>query len=74
MNDIDDFIALLRDEFGLQLTRADTELSFDALPGWDSVHLLQLLTLLEQTTGKSISLPEVLEASTLAHVYKLVSS
>ncbi len=74
MKDLDDFIALLRDEFGLSVTREDTQRGFDALPDWDSVHLLRLLTLLEQSTGQRISLPDVLEAASLADVYRLVAA
>lgn len=73
MKDLDDFVALVRDELGLPVTREDTERSLDALDGWDSVYLLRLLTLLEQETGRSVSLPDVLEAPTLGHIYKLVA-
>jgi acyl carrier protein len=71
VNDIDDFVALLRDDLGLDVTRADLDAEFDAVPGWDSVHLLQLLQLLERDTRHSLSLPEMLEAPNLARVYEL---
>lgn len=71
MNDIDDFLALLRDDLGLDVTRADLDTKFDAVPGWDSVHLLQLLQLLERDLSRNLSLPEMLEAPNLARVYEL---
>ncbi|WP_416955837.1 phosphopantetheine-binding protein [Streptomyces sp. Agncl-13] len=71
MNSIDDFVVLVRDETGLEVTRENVEAGFDALPGWDSLHLLTLLTVLERETGRSLSLPDVLEAPSLAHVYAL---
>lgn len=68
---IDDFIALVQDEVGLAVTAQHASLHFDQVPGWDSVHLLSLLTALERKTGRSISLPEILEASNLADIYSL---
>lgn len=37
----------------------------------DSVHLLRLLTVLERETGRQISLPEMLEAQSLQHIFDL---
>ena len=71
MNTIDDFVALVRDELGLPVTHEDVGRELDQVPGWDSVHLLSLLTLLERATGRAISLPEVLEAPSLNHIYCL---
>jgi acyl carrier protein len=68
---IDDFVALVRDELGLPVTAADAGRSFDELPGWDSVHLLWLLTTLERETGRQLSLPDVLEAGSLAQIHAL---
>lgn len=74
MNDLDDLVALVRDELGLPVTRQDADADLDTLPGWDSVLLLQLLTVLEKATGRSLSLPDVLEAPTLARIYQLVAA
>lgn len=71
MNDIHDFVALLRDGLGLQLSDGDVQLSLDNVPGWDSVHLLWLVTTMEETTGRRVSLPDVLEASSLHDIYTL---
>ena len=73
MNTIDDFVALVREEIGLPLELADLDRHFDELPGWDSVHLLQLLTVLEKKTGRRISLPAVLESSSLENIYALAA-
>lgn len=71
MNTIDDFVNIIRDELGLELTTEDIGRSFDEVPGWDSVHLLTLLTVLERTTGRQISMPDVLAASSLERIYSL---
>jgi acyl carrier protein len=74
VNTADEFVDLLRDELGLTVTAADLEVGFDELPGWDSLHLLWLLTLVERRTGRVVSLPEVLEAANLRDLYALVSA
>lgn len=71
MDSIEDFLALVRDELGLPVTSADAEASFDEVEGWDSIHLLALATALERVTGRPLSLPEVLETTSLAGLYKL---
>ena len=72
MKSIDDFVSLVRDETGIEVTVADVGSDFDELPGWDSLHLLTLLTVIERETGQSLSLPDILEAPSLEHVYRLV--
>ncbi|MES9544135.1 MULTISPECIES: acyl carrier protein [unclassified Actinomadura] len=74
MNTIDDLVALVRDELGLPVTVETAGLEFDSLPGWDSVHLLWLLTVLEERTGRSLSMPDLLEAASLESVYALVAA
>ncbi|KJE20159.1 phosphopantetheine-containing protein [Frankia torreyi] len=71
MTTVEEFVALVRDELGLPISADDIESSFDEIPGWDSVHLLWLLSILEQRTGRSVSLPDVLEASSLRGIYAL---
>jgi acyl carrier protein len=71
VNTIDDFVELVRDELGLAVTTETVGVAFDRLDGWDSVHLLALLTALERATGRRLSLPDVLETSSLAGVYDL---
>ncbi|MFE2410978.1 acyl carrier protein [Kitasatospora sp. NPDC059408] len=69
MKSIDEFADLLRDELGLHVTAEQIGAGFDQVPGWDSVHLLALLTVLERETGRRISFPDVLEAASLRDVY-----
>lgn len=68
---IDDFVALLRDEIGLSVTAQDITLGLDDLPGWDSVHLLHLATILADRTGRTFSLADLLSVTSLAGVYAL---
>jgi acyl carrier protein len=71
MSTIEEFVELLRDQFGLHVTSDDVDKSFDELPNWDSLHLLWLVMLLERRTGREISMPDVLEAPNLKHIYTL---
>ncbi|WP_031525362.1 acyl carrier protein [Streptomyces sp. NRRL F-5123] len=74
MNTLDEFVSVIRDELGLPVTVDDASRGFDELPGWDSVHLVWLLSVLERRTGRSVSLPDVLEARDLAGIYSVVSA
>ncbi|GGO90963.1 acyl carrier protein [Wenjunlia tyrosinilytica] len=74
MNTIDDFVALVRDELGLPVTRENIAAALDDLPGWDSVHLLSLVALLERETGRMLPMPELFEATSLEHVYRLAAA
>ena len=71
MNNLDEFVTLVRDEIGLPVSAGDVNLAFDRLPGWDSVLLLRLVTVLERETGRGISSPDVLQAPNLARIYDL---
>ncbi|MFG2911041.1 MULTISPECIES: phosphopantetheine-binding protein [unclassified Kitasatospora] len=73
MNTIDDFLTLVHAEIGLSLTPDSLALGFDELPGWDSLHLLTLLTALERETGQQVSMPKVLEAGSLRDIYELTA-
>ncbi len=71
MTSIDNFLTLVNAEIGLNLGKEDIGRDFDQLAGWDSLHLLTLLTALEQATGHSVSMPDVLEATNLEDIYDL---
>nr|UPI48931.1 acyl carrier protein [Micromonospora sp.] len=71
MNTLDEFRTLLRDDLGLPVTEEDLAVPLDQVPGWDSVHVLSLLTLLERRTGRSLPLSWFLEASTLTEIFGL---
>ncbi|CAL9284903.1 acyl carrier protein [Streptomyces olindensis] len=70
MNTIDDLVVLIRDELGLAVSVQDAERPLDEIAGWDSVHLLWLTAALERRTGRSVSLPDLLEAGTLGGIYQ----
>ncbi|MCD0451748.1 phosphopantetheine-binding protein [Actinocorallia sp. API 0066] len=69
MTTIDEFVSLVQDELGLDVTPEDVGRSLDELAGWDSLHLLTLATLLERTTGRSLVLTDLLEARSLERIY-----
>jgi acyl carrier protein len=74
VNTLDDFMTLVRDELGLPVTAEDAGRDLDQVAGWDSMYLLSLLAALERRTGRSLSLPELLDASSLADIYALAAS
>jgi hypothetical protein len=74
MNDVNDFIVLVREELGLPIEPEVLDTAFDDLDSWDSVHLLKLLGVVESASGKSVSVPRVLRARSLREVYEVVSS
>jgi acyl carrier protein len=73
VNGIAGFVAILQDELGLSVTQDDVGKSLDRVAGWDSVHLLELLAVLERETGRHVSLPDALTASSLAEIYACVA-
>jgi acyl carrier protein len=68
-----DFVGILRDEIGLDIGEPDLGRALDELAGWDSVHLLALLVLLEKETGTPLSLPDFLDAGSLESIYEMVT-
>jgi acyl carrier protein len=73
MNSLDGFVTLVRDELGLEVTRDSVGADLRDIPGWDSVHLLALLVILERETSRQLSMPDVLEAGSLEHIYELAT-
>ncbi|MGP4028928.1 hypothetical protein [Actinomadura sp. 3N407] len=71
MTSIDDFLVLVHDEIGLTIGPEHADLPLDQVPGWDSMHLLALLSALERETGRPISLPDVLEARNLHEIHEV---
>ncbi|MFF4764718.1 acyl carrier protein [Streptomyces sp. NPDC001292] len=74
MNTLEDFIALVRDELALPVTVEDAGRGLHELPGWESIHLLRLVTVLEDRTGRSVSVVDLLEAPSLESIYGLVAT
>ncbi|GGL05876.1 acyl carrier protein [Streptomyces flaveus] len=66
-----DFVGTVRDELGLPLADDQVGVDFDELPEWDSLHLLKLVTALEQATGRPVPVGRVLEARSLKEIYEL---
>jgi acyl carrier protein len=66
------FLGLLRDGLGLDLTEEEAAADFDALPDWDSVHLLRLVMVLERETGRSVPVGPVLRARSMREIHELV--
>ncbi|MFF8863329.1 MULTISPECIES: acyl carrier protein [unclassified Streptomyces] len=68
---LDDFADTVRDELGLPLTDEQIGADFDEVPEWDSLHLLKLVTAVEQATGRPVPVGRVLEARSLKEIYEL---
>ncbi|MHB9864462.1 hypothetical protein [Streptomyces sp. YIM S03343] len=67
-----DFLDLLRDGLGLDLTEEEAASDFDALQDWDSVHLLRLVMVLERETGRTVPVGRVLRARSMREIHELV--
>ena len=73
MISIDEFLAILRDQVGVDASGDDLDRALHELDGWDSVHLLSLLTIVERASGRPLSLPAALEATTLHELYAVAA-
>ncbi|MCM2393819.1 acyl carrier protein [Streptomyces albipurpureus] len=71
MQTIDEFVRLVRDELGMPLEDHEVHADLDQLPEWDSLYLLKLVTVLEQTTGRPLPVGRLLEARSLQEIYRL---
>lgn len=69
---LDGFLAAIGDELGLDATRDEAHGSLTDLPRWDSLHLLRLVALMEDETGRRLPLAEILQARTLAQIHAVV--
>jgi acyl carrier protein len=74
VNTVDEFLVLLRDDLGLPVTADDLDRPFDEIRGWDSVHVLTLLSLLERRLGRSVPFAEALAAASLGDMYRLAAA
>ncbi|MFF3325069.1 acyl carrier protein [Streptomyces sp. NPDC002889] len=66
------FCTLLEEELGLHITPQDLDRPLDDVPEWDSVHLLRLVTVVENLMGRSVSVAGLLEAATFREMYDVV--
>jgi acyl carrier protein len=64
----DDYLTLVREATGLDLDADALHRDFDSLPGWDSLHLLKLVSALERATGARVPVGRVLEARSLDQI------
>ncbi|MER6196278.1 phosphopantetheine-binding protein [Streptomyces sp. NPDC001586] len=72
LDSLDEFLRTVRDDLGLDIAipeGADTALV--DLPGWDSLNLLRLVALLEES-GHRIPVHRLLEAHRLREIHTLV--
>ncbi|MCX5381039.1 phosphopantetheine-binding protein [Streptomyces sp. NBC_00091] len=67
--DLPGFLALIGEELGLELTEEQARADLDTLPSWDSVHLLRLVMLIEQETGRRVPVSAVLRARSIAQIH-----
>lgn len=74
IGEIGGLVELVRTELGVPVSVDDVDRELADLPGWDSMHVLWLVTLIEERTGRSVSVIDLLEAPTLAHIHGLMVS
>ncbi len=70
----EEFVQLVNDDIGIPVDASELEADFDALPGWDSLHLLKLVTALEKSTGRKVPVGRLLEARSLGQIHRLASA
>jgi acyl carrier protein len=73
MDNITDFMFLIRDELGIPVTVEDATREFDMVPGWDSTHMIWLVIIIEQKMGRRISVVDILEAPNLEYIFYLAT-
>jgi acyl carrier protein len=66
-----EFLSLLDLELGLPVGPADLGRDVSEVAGWDSVHLLRLLSVLESRVGRPLPLAELLAVRTLEGIREL---
>lgn len=66
---VEGFLELVADRLGLPVTAADADRDLDQIPGWDSLHLLWLVTVLEKQTGRPVRMADLLQARTLGEIH-----
>jgi hypothetical protein len=68
---LDEFLEFVHEEIGLHVAPEDAHRSLDEVVGWDSVHLLALLTAMERRTGRQVSFASALDAKSFEEIYGL---
>jgi acyl carrier protein len=74
VKDVNDLIGMLRDQLGLPVTAEDAARHLDQVPGWDSVRVLWLVTVLERDAGRRVSLADLLDATSIQEIYELAAA
>ena len=69
---LNEFLGLVNDELGIDADSGDLDRPLDQLPGWDSVLLLKLITVLETATATPQSLPALLHSANLRQLQQNV--
>ncbi|MFF9558113.1 acyl carrier protein [Streptomyces albus] len=69
MRTVEELIELANTELGTALRPADAAVELAQLDGWDSVHLLRLVALLETALGRRVPVDRMLEARTLRELW-----
>ncbi|MEE1781616.1 phosphopantetheine-binding protein [Streptomyces sp. SP17BM10] len=72
----DAFLDLLREELDLEPAGLGPEAELEAVPGWDSVLLLQLVVVLERRQSppkRNLPIRDLIEARTLGRLHELAT-
>jgi acyl carrier protein len=72
MNSVIDLVDLIQDVLELPITEEDINTNFDDLGGWDSLHLLRLITSIESQIGKRVSVPAMMKARNIREIYESI--
>lgn len=70
-----EFVQLVRDELSLPVAdTGDLDADLDAIVGWDSMHVLRLVTAMEQRTGRRVPVGAMLVERTLRGIYRCATA
>jgi len=72
VNNVTDLVHLIQDVLELPIVEQDINTPFDELGGWDSLGLLRLITSIEVSTGKKVSVLSMLQARTIQEIYESI--
>lgn len=71
---VEDFLTLLEDELGVRVDPGEVDRPLEDFAEWDSVHLLRLVTVVENVTGRRVRVADLLEATTFRQIHKAAVS
>ncbi|KIH99209.1 hypothetical protein LP52_08770 [Streptomonospora alba] len=74
MNSRNELLRIIDTELALPLAPEHLDVEFDRLEGWDSVHMVRLISAVERATGRQVDVSAALESRNLAEFLTLAAA